>query len=457
MQQDVLVRPASGARGEHVPGGEEDQRQRRRLDVGEARGQRQDVPPRHGNELGVAAVAVLAQQSVVRTEVIEGGETAHAEAAGDSGRDQAGGRLREVGHPGAGRCDVAGDLAARHERQREAMPGDAVAEPEVEVVERAGAHAHRNLTGTRNRIRPLTPLERFGTTVPRDAKAFHAAKSISGRGGESRRLATCRLCLCIASVRASSSWLSLSSLSVGAGADVAGKRTVDLPLLLDLPGDLAPVRYTPGALDRAAAVQKRFELLAEEFARTRFQATAIVIYVLSPEDWAAAGLTSGYGDPVALGTDALVVPAWADAEMVARVRGWLGGEIPQSIGLPLLATREEAGALGVSDILAQIAAGRLLAKRARLAGDAAWIAPVMEHIVARLAWDRFEPGRMREIAALLDAMAARDPRPGGHALAEWSENLPLPGRAWFETRFLRGADLIVTTRGSRATRRMLNR
>jgi hypothetical protein len=245
--------------------------------------------------------------------------------------------------------------------------------------------------------------------------------------------------------------------SVGAGADVAGKRTVDLPLLLDLPGDLAPVRYTPGALDRAAAVQKRFELLAEEFARTRFQATAIVIYVLSPEDWAAAGLTAGYGDPVALGTDALVVPAWADAEMVARVRGWLGGEIPQSIGLPLLATREEAGALGVSDILAQIAAGRLLAQRARLAGDRAWIAPVMEHLVARLAWDRFEPGRMLEIAALLDAMAARDPRPGGHALAEWRENLPLPERAWFETRFLRGADLIVTTRGSRATRRMLNR
>ena len=245
--------------------------------------------------------------------------------------------------------------------------------------------------------------------------------------------------------------------SVGAGADVAGKRTVDLPLLLDLPGDLAPVRYTPGALDRAAAVQARFELLCAEFARTRFQATAIVIYVLSPEDWAAAGLTSAYGDPVALGTDALVVPAWADAEMVARVRGWLGGEIPQSIGLPLLATREEAGALGVSDILAQIAAGRLLAKRARLAGDRAWIAPVMEHVVARLAWDRFEPGRMREIAALLDGMAARESRPGGHALTEWSENLPLPGRAWFETRFLRGADLIVTTRGSRATRRMLNK
>ena len=245
--------------------------------------------------------------------------------------------------------------------------------------------------------------------------------------------------------------------AVGAGADVAGKRTVDLPLLLDLPGDLAPVRYTPGALDRAAAVQARFELLCEEFSRTRFQATAMVLYVLSPEDWAAAGLTHAYGEPVALGTDALVLPAWADDSLIAGVRGWLGGEIPQSIGLPLLATREEAGALGVSDILAQIAGGRLLARRALLKGDRAWIAPVMEHLVARLAWDRFEPGRMPEIAALLDAMAARDARPGGHALAEWSENLPLPERAYFETRFLRAADLIVTGRGARAARKMLNR
>ena len=60
-----------------------------------------------------------------------------------------------------------------------------------------------------------------------------------------------------------------------AGADVAGRRTIDLPLLLDLPGDLAHVRYTPGTLDRSAAVQSRFEVLAGEFQRTGFQATSM--------------------------------------------------------------------------------------------------------------------------------------------------------------------------------------
>jgi len=245
-------------------------------------------------------------------------------------------------------------------------------------------------------------------------------------------------------------------LSTGARADVAGQRTIDLPLLLDLPGDLASVRYTPGTLDRAASVQARFERLTEEFARTRFKATALVVYVLAPEDWAAARLSHPYGEPEALGTDALVLPAWADAEMIARVRGWLGGEIPLPAALPMLATRQEAGALGVSDLLAQIAVGRLLAQRANLRGDRGWIAPVMGHLVSRLAWDRFEPGRMPEIAALLDAMAAQDKTPGGHPVAAWDEALPMPARAWFEARFVRAADLIVTTRGPRGARKILN-
>ncbi len=83
VQQDVLVGLQSGACGEHVPGGQEAQRDRRRLDIGEARRNRQDVPPRHGDVLGVAAVAMLAQQAVARAEMIEAGEAARADAAGD--------------------------------------------------------------------------------------------------------------------------------------------------------------------------------------------------------------------------------------------------------------------------------------------------------------------------------------------------------------------------------------
>ncbi|MEO8277083.1 MAG: hypothetical protein ABI639_12790 [Thermoanaerobaculia bacterium] len=240
-----------------------------------------------------------------------------------------------------------------------------------------------------------------------------------------------------------------------AAVDVAGHRTVDLPLLLDLPGDLVPVRYTPGSLDRAASVQKRFELLTDDFAHTGFKAAAMVIYVLAPEDWAAAHLGRPFGEPVALGTDALVLPAWADAETVARVTGWLGGDLPLPQGLPILATREEAGALGVSDLLAEVEAARMLTTRAHLGGDQPWIAPVMAHLVARLAWDRFEPGRMPEIARLFDKIAARDSSPAGHPLAEWSSSLEIPQRIYFETRFLRAADLIVVEKGARGARKIL--
>lgn len=238
-------------------------------------------------------------------------------------------------------------------------------------------------------------------------------------------------------------------------ADVAGHRTIDLPLLLDLPGDLIQVRYTPGALDRAASVQRRFELLASEFARTGFKKTAMVVYVLAPEDWAAAGLLRPYGDPEALGTDALVVPAWADGPLVERVRGWIGRDIPLRADLPLLATREEAGALDICDLLAGIAADRLLVERAQLHGDRPWIAPVLGEIAARLTWDGYEPGRMPTIAAIVDAMAGRDPTAGGYPLSAWSAALPLPQRAWFEARFLRAADLVVVAKGPRGARRIL--
>ncbi|MEO8197530.1 MAG: hypothetical protein ABI689_12515, partial [Thermoanaerobaculia bacterium] len=77
--------------------------------------------------------------------------------------------------------------------------------------------------------------------------------------------------------------------------------------------------------------------------------------------------------------------------------------------------------------------------------------------VARLAWDRFEPGRMPEIAVLLDAMAAQDKTAGGHPVGDWDETLPLPQRAWFETRFVRAADLIVMKKGPRGAMKLLNK
>lgn len=234
-------------------------------------------------------------------------------------------------------------------------------------------------------------------------------------------------------------------------------RTIDLPLLLDLPGDLAFVRYTPGTLDRSAAVQARFELLTKEFARSGFPRTELVIYVLSPDDWKAAALRTPFGLPEALGTDAIAVPGWADERVVARYREWLGGELPVPQGSPILVTPAEAGALAVVDLLTQVEVSKLLGKRAGLAGDRPWIAPLAAHLVARLTWNRFESGRMPQIAAIFDRLAANDPagKAGGHRLDEWREDLPFAERCWFDARFLRGADTLVAEKGSMSLWRLL--
>lgn len=243
----------------------------------------------------------------------------------------------------------------------------------------------------------------------------------------------------------------------GASADVAGMKTIDLPLLLDLPGDLAPVRYTPGALDRSAAVQARFELLAKEFGKSGFRATAMVVYVLSPEDWKTAGLATPYGFPHPLALDAVAVPAWAEEKVVATYRGFLGGELPLPRGTPILATQAEAGALVVVDLLTQLEVSRQLAQRAGLGGDQPWIAPLVWHLVARLAWDKFEPGKMPEIAAILDRLAANRPAGPGLPLSAWRQDLPVVDRWWFDARFLRGADQMALEKSSGSLWRMLSR
>ena len=201
-----------GACGEHVPGSQEAQRDSRRLDIGEARRNRQNVPPRNGDVLGVAAVAMLAQQAVARAEMIEAGEAARADAAGgtpDATRQGVASARSVTPAPVAATSPA--DLAARHERQREAMPGDAVAKPEVEMVERAGAHAHRDLTGTRNRIRPLAHSSASGPPCRATRKPFMRRSRSGPEAGKACDSARWRLRFCIPAAPPPSSWFSRSS------------------------------------------------------------------------------------------------------------------------------------------------------------------------------------------------------------------------------------------------------
>jgi hypothetical protein len=237
---------------------------------------------------------------------------------------------------------------------------------------------------------------------------------------------------------------------------IAGMRTINLPLLLDLPGDLAHVRYTPGSLDRSASIQARFKLLALEFERSGLRENVVVLYVLSRDDWKEANLRSDYGLPEPLGRDALAVPGWADEKSIAAWRERLGGDLPRLEGVPLLMTPAEAGALVAADVLAQLEVSRQLLERTGFAPDRPWIAPLMAHLAARLAWDRFEPARMPQIAALVDRLALGDKSGARHRLDDWRSDLEPPKRWWYDARFMRGADEMVIAASPRKLWKMLH-
>ena len=260
--------------------------------------------------------------------------------------------------------------------------------------------------------------------------------------------------------------VALLTSNAAAGAAVAAEKPIDLPLLLELPGDLAPVRYTPGSLDRSASVQTRFELLAKEFGRSGFDANALVLFVLSPEDWKFAGLAATYGYPQRVDLDGLALPAWANEKVVKQFRDELGGELPLPLGNPLLATPAEAGALAVSDLLAQLEVSAILVRRAGLHGDQPWIEGLLAHLVARLVWDKFESGRMPGIAAIFDRLSANASQPANpvgsssiesapRTLSEWRPDLPYRERYWYDARLLRAADQMVAAKSAHRLWRML--
>lgn len=230
-----------------------------------------------------------------------------------------------------------------------------------------------------------------------------------------------------------------------------------LESLLVLPGDAVTIRYTPGTLDRAAHVQRRLETLAELFALLSKRPQTLEAWVLAREDWEAAALERAYGLPLQVGPAAFAIPGWGDDAQVGAIESLLGEPAPELDGVPLRGTAREGGALQVADAILQIEASRDFAERAGLRGDAPWVDGLLAQWVARLAFERFEPGRMPQIARLFDAFAMTQGGPRALRLEDFVAGLPLAIDLWYQAQFLRGADQIWVEKGERASSRWLYR
>ena len=149
---------------QHLPGGQEGDRQRRQRRVVErdavAR-RRHQVLRRHDQVLGVAAPGLLADHPIVGAEVVAPAEARRAAPAGDPRIDQHAipdGRAGARRDPGAELRHHPADVAARDVRQRNVQRRQAPAQPQIDVVQRRRGDADLHLARAGRRASGTSPI-----------------------------------------------------------------------------------------------------------------------------------------------------------------------------------------------------------------------------------------------------------------------------------------------------------
>lgn len=260
-----------------------------------------------------------------------------------------------------------------------------------------------------------------------------------------------------ARARGRSIWLALALAVVLAACEPLGAQTIrpddgkPLPYLLDVGDRYALVRYSPGALDRASHVHRRFSLLAEDFQKWSKRPVSLSGVLLSRTDWEALDLAVPYGLPAHLRNGEVAVCAWGDQGTVRMWRSLLGGELPQIEGHPLYGTQLEASSLLLADLLAQGVAARALLNRAGFGQVHPEVLNLAAHVVALAASHRHEPLSLGEIKRVY-SMTSPAPKTAG------SSDLDSPWRARLagERPYYEAAEALIAERGvSKAPKALL--
>lgn len=180
---------------------------------------------------------------------------------------------------------------------------------------------------------------------------------------------------------------------------------VELPYLLTLPSPRVPVRYTPGTLDRASHLQRRFEFFLDEIASRSAPRFGLVIDLLSRDEWEASGIEVPYGLPASLGPREIALAAIGDAGTVALWRRLAGGGVPRLPGAPIRGTIAEAESLWALDLAAEVEIARLLLPALAADGGSPWWEPLVAQTLAWSAFLRYEPDQGPQIARFFDGLA----------------------------------------------------
>jgi hypothetical protein len=210
---------------------------------------------------------------------------------------------------------------------------------------------------------------------------------------------------------------------------------IQLPYLLTLPDESAPVLYTPGSLDRAAHTQAWLRVVTEtSWLRLKY-AEPLRIVVLPRDEWERMGTGVPYGLPLVSERGVLALPAQGDDGTVALWRTAVD-ELPPIPGNPLMGTIDEAASLVAADFVAAPAAGSLLALGSGFSPAEDWVGELLGHLLALDAAREEGMGRAeamsafwREIRRSADAAAEVGEAPAGPLAAELVRHSYLAGAA----------------------------
>lgn len=199
-------------------------------------------------------------------------------------------------------------------------------------------------------------------------------------------------------------------------ASAAGDAAAQSPMLLSLDGPPVTVRYTPGALDRADHVQRRFNLLVAEAGRRQASRQLLVIELLDEGEWRRSRLAEPFGLPAITASGTLALPAWGSDGTVALWRRLLDQRLPSVPGTPLRGSIEEAASLAAADLVGEVEGARLVLAGVGTTGAEPWIDDLLASALAVSAVQRYEPSRWPEVRRLFDSLARSESAAGDERL-----------------------------------------
>lgn len=235
----------------------------------------------------------------------------------------------------------------------------------------------------------------------------------------------------------------------------AGSGPASTTYLLQLPGDLVPIRYTPGSLDRAVSVQGQLENLVEDFKSWSRSKAALIVLLLSREEWQGAGFESEYGLPEPAGGLGLAMSAYGDADTVELWQGLLGARLPTLADQPNFGTPEQAASLALGDLVALVDAARICLVAGGFRGDQAWVDGVLAHIVALSVIMGHQSLRLPEVRMVYSALTTQGGGAGAYSLAVATRPPDLRARLWFEGQYFEAASLVAQVEGKAPAKAVL--